>query len=164
MCSVCVCVHKCVCAFVHSEFAALCSRGRKSQDDGDFKTGLQLLRKPVHCMFSFLLPSASARFCYVSSDTALALCSDRGFEKSHFISAHTDYPWKHNSMHDWCICVWSTLWIANMAHVSKRSASSRYSSGETCFVQRDWLRKAAPPNSHEGSGAEGESARGEEEI
>ena len=55
---VCVCVRVCasVGASEHTEFAALCSRGRKSQDDGDFKTGLQLLRKPVHCMFSFLLP------------------------------------------------------------------------------------------------------------
>lgn len=61
-----VCAHNvwgvCMCVFVHTEFAALCSRGRKSQDDGDFKTGLQLLRKPVHCMFSFLLPSACAPF------------------------------------------------------------------------------------------------------
>lgn len=51
-----------------------------------------------------------------------------------------------------------------MAHVSKRYVSSQYSTGETCFVQRDWLGKAAPPNSHKQSGAEGESARREEEI
>lgn len=41
----------CVCICAHSSSASLCNRGRKSQDDGDFKTGLQLLRKPVHCMF-----------------------------------------------------------------------------------------------------------------
>lgn len=158
-----VCTCKCVYAFVHIVFAALCNRGRKSQDDGDFKTGLQLLRKPVHCMFSFLLPSAYAPFCYVS-DTPLAFCSDWGFKTSNLISAYTDYWWKHNSMHDWCMCTWSNLRIANMAHVFKRSASTRYSSGETCFVQCDWLGKAAPPNSHKGSGAVGEIARGKEEI
>lgn len=92
---VCVCARANACEHC-TEFAALCSKGRKSQDDGDFKTGLQLLRKPVHCMFSFLRLSVAPLM--------IAFCSRRSFEKSYLISGYTDYPWKHNSMTDASVC------------------------------------------------------------
>lgn len=60
---------------VNAKCAALCSRGRKSQDDGDFKTELQLLRKAA-AVFSFPLPSAWTSFCSVSTSAL-----DEGFKK-----------------------------------------------------------------------------------
>lgn len=115
MCSVCVCI----CA--HRICSSVQQRKEVTRWWG-FQNWAAAVEEAL-CIVCFLFssPSACAPFCYVSSDSTLALRSGRGFEKSHFISAHTDYPWKHNGMHDRCICVRSTLWIANMAHVSKRS-------------------------------------------
>ena len=164
-----VCAHNvqcvCVCVCLCTQNLQLCAAEEGSHKMmGISKLGCSCWGSLciVCCLFSS--PLACTPFCYVSYWTSLALCSGLSSEKSHFTSACNDYPWKHNSMHDWCICVWSTLWIANMADISKWSASSWYSSGETCSLQCDWLRKAAPPNSHEGSGAEGGGDEKEIEV
>lgn len=146
-----MCAYLQVCICVHSSSAALCNRGRKSQDDGDFKTGLQLLRKPEHCMFF---------------SSGLSHCSPlrlSGLNKSNFGKQIIEGGPK-NTRRPMCqyradLCK-QQIWQDR----SKWRSGNGQPSGETRCVRRDWSAEAAPPQSLAGSGAVAESARRKEGI
>lgn len=131
---------------VYAECAALCSRGRKSQDDGDFKTQLQLVRKPAivcFCFPPFTLYIVSATSYWLFA----ALCLQ--------MVTHC-MRWSSGGTRGCCICMWSTLRAANNARFLKESCSGWLSSGGTRFMQRDCSGRGRASRSHKrGSGVEG---------
>ena len=159
-CSVCVCV--CVCVCMCTQNLQLCAAEEGSHKMmGISKLGCSCWGSL--CIVCFLFSSPRPALLSVLSPLILASAhgSNRGFEESRFISAYTNHPWKHNSVHDWCICVRSTF--MNSKYGTRFQAVDIHLVRHVLSHVIGWGR-AAPPNSHEGSGAEGESARGEEEI
>lgn len=148
----CAHTHACVCA-------ALCSRGRKSQDDGDFKTRLTAGEEACHCIFFFSPPPTPLSNC--TFFLLLFLFSSSPLTTVNTFCMH---PWSmetHGSMHELPASVCDQLY--EQKNFSNKSCSGWFSSGGTHAVCNMTARARGRACRQPQKGSEKKSRRGEGE-
>lgn len=134
MCSVCTLASVYACA---RDLRRCATEEGSHKMMGDFKTELQLLRKPVHCMGSCLLPAAYASVMPL-------IPSARSLEVRFNLSVQTLWMdiWSTPATPSLRVCVWSALLVVNIVCLLMCCLQLIIIGWE---VIRDWLGEAAPP-------------------